>query len=197
MSLDRKRWALMAYELRFGQLEAARKQAEAWRTGLASLTALLAAVLVIKGRDNVSALAEPYRWLAVALLGAALGLLLFATMLVARAIAGPPGDEILLSGEGLRAWTAREVDTISRAVRWAPRLAVAGVVSVALAVGVTWLAPAAGSAGPLIRVNDGNGQVCGQMIGVSQHELIVRTSGKTALLPLSAIADIEPVAACG
>src|SRR5215472_7302953 len=124
MSLDSKRWALMAQELKFRQLDVARQQAETWRTGLATLTALLTAILVIKSRDNVSQLTQPYRTLVVLLLGGALGLLILATMLVSRAIAGPPGKEILLSGEGLQAWTAQEVENISTSIRWAPRLAV-------------------------------------------------------------------------
>ena len=38
----------MAQELRFHQLEAVRKQAETWRTGLTGLTALFGAVFVLK-----------------------------------------------------------------------------------------------------------------------------------------------------
>ena len=102
MSLDRKRWALIAQELKFSQLDTARKQADAWRNGLAALTALLTAILVLKGRDDVSALPPPFRITAVVLLGVALGLLVAATLLITRALAGPPGEEILLTGEDLR-----------------------------------------------------------------------------------------------
>ena len=50
MTLDSKRWAQLASELKFTQLDTARKQAEVWRAGLAALTALLTAVFVLKGR---------------------------------------------------------------------------------------------------------------------------------------------------
>lgn len=196
MSLDSKRWALMAQELKFYQLDAARQQAEAWRTGLAALTALITAILVIKGRDNVSELTQPYRAVTVLLLGVALGLLIWATMLVSRAIAGPPGKEILLSGEGLRAWSAQEVENISNAIRWAPWLAVTGVVAVALAVGITWLAPAQNAGGPLIQIDEKAGQACGQMIGITQHQVVIQDDGTTVVLPLSTVINIEPVTAC-
>jgi hypothetical protein len=196
MSLDSKRWALMAKELKFRQLEVARHQAEAWRAGLAALTAVLTAVLVIKGRENVSELTQPYRTLVVLLLGGALCLLIWATMLVSRAIAGPPGDNILLSGEGLQDWTAREVENISNAVRWAPRLAVAGVVAVALAVGMTWLAPAQNASYPLMRVDEKTGQACGAMLGILHDQVVLQHDGGTMLLPLSAVISMEPVTAC-
>jgi hypothetical protein len=48
MTLDNKRWAQLASELKFSQLDTARKQAEVWRAGLAALTALLTAILVLK-----------------------------------------------------------------------------------------------------------------------------------------------------
>jgi hypothetical protein len=49
MSLDPKRWAQKAQELKFTQLDSARRQAEGWRTGLGGLTTLLSAALIIKG----------------------------------------------------------------------------------------------------------------------------------------------------
>jgi hypothetical protein len=196
MSLDSKRWALMAQELKFRQLDVARQQAETWRTGLATLTALVTAVLVIKGRDNVSQLAQPYRTSVVLLLGGALSLLIWATMLVSRAIAGPPGKEILLSGEGLQVWTAQEVDKISHSIRWAPLLAIGGIAAVAVSVGLTWLAPAESTNGMLIQVNEKTVQICGKMIALDQHQVIVEYNGETALVPLLAVISIEPVSAC-
>lgn len=196
MSLDRKRWALLAQELKFSQLDIARKQAETWRTGLTALTALLTAILVLKGRDNVSALTLPFQITVVALLGAALGLLVVATLLVTRALAGPPGEEILLTGEDLEAWSAGEVRKISTALRWAPWLAVIGVVFVALAVGITWLAPAHDTITPLVEVTTPTAQPCGELIGATQHELILRTPTAATLLPLSTVVTITPVATC-
>lgn len=197
MSLDRKRWALLAQDLKFSQLNIARRQAETWRAGLASLTALLTAILVLKGRDNVSALIRPYQIVAVGLLGLSLLLLLAATMLVSRALAGPPGEEILLSGEGLEQWTRDEVRKISKALKVAPWLAVVGILAVAAAVGITWLAPAQGSV-PLVQVTSSTSRSCGQLIGVTRHQVILRTADTaTVLIPMSSVASLTPVPNCG
>lgn len=197
MSLDRKRWALLAQDLKFSQLNLARKQAEAWRAGLASLTALLTAILVLKGRNNVSMLTRPYQVTAVGLLGLSLLLLLAATMLVSRALAGPPGEEILLSGEGLEQWTRDEVRKISIALRSAPWLVVSGILAIAVAVGITWLAPAQGST-PLVQVIGSTGRSCGQLISITRHQVILRTADTaTVLIPVSSVANLTPVPNCG
>lgn len=197
LSLDLKRWAIRAQEVKFGQLDIARKQAETWRTGLATLTTLLTGVLVVKGRDDASTLARPYQVVVAILLGVALVLLLWATMWISRALAGSP-DLFLLSGETLAEWTDGEVRKISKALSWAPRLAAASVLVVAAAVAFTWFAPAQGtSTNHLVQVTESTGhQSCGQLIGVSNHQLIVAPSTGPTLIPLSAVAAITPVTAC-
>lgn len=197
MTLDRKRWAQLASELKFSQLDTARKQAEVWRAGLAALTALLTAVFVLKGRDNASDLTEPYEAIVVGLLGLALALLVIATLWVSRALAGPAGEEILLTGERLEQWTKKEVRRISVALRWAPMSAATGVVAVAVAIGVTWLAPAQDAAAPLVQVTQSTSQQsCGQLIGVSDRQLILRPASRPALIPLTTVTAITPVTAC-
>jgi hypothetical protein len=201
VSLDRKRWALLAADLKFSQLDIARKQADTWRTGLATLTTLLTGVLVLRGRDDVSTLTRPVQIVVAVLLGLALILLLWATMWVSRALAGPPGEEILLTGEDLEQWTSGEVGKISTALRWVPRMAAASVIAVAAAVGVTWFGPAAaGTPAPLVQVSETDGQItCGTFIGETQHQLIL-TSGRTphtTYLPVASVLAIIPVAACG
>jgi len=197
MTLDRKRWAQLASELKFSQLDAARKQAEVWRAGLAALTALLTAVFVLKGRDNVSDLTEPYQAIVAGLLGLALALLLIATLWVSRALAGPAGEEILLTGERVEQWTKEEVRRISVALRWAPVSAATGVVAVAVAIGVTWLAPVQNVASPLVQVTQSTGQQsCGQLIGVSDRQLILRPASGPVSIPLTMVTAITPVTAC-
>ncbi|HXL93308.1 MAG TPA: hypothetical protein VN969_30635 [Streptosporangiaceae bacterium] len=198
MSLDRKRWALLAQDLKFSQLDIARKQADTWRTGLATLTTLLTGVLVVKGRDDVSALTLPFQVLVAALLGLALVLLLWATIWVSRALAGPPGEEIMLTGEGLEQWTYDEVGKISKALRWVPQLAVASILAVAGAVALTWFAPDQHtSTAPFVQVTDPSGQSCGELVGASDHEMVIRTATSTTLIPLSDIDTIITVTACG
>jgi len=197
MTLDSKRWAQLASDLKFSQLTTARKQAEVWRAGLAALTALLTTVFVLKGRDNVSDLTEPYQAIVVALLGLALALLLTATLWVSRALAGPIGQQILLTGEEVEDWTREEVRKISTALRWAPLSAAVGVVAVAAAIGVTWLAPTQAAAAPLVQVTESTGQQpCGQLIGVSNHQLIIRSVSGPVLIPLTAVSALTPVTTC-
>lgn len=197
MTLDKKRWAQLASDLKFSQLDTARRQAEVWRAGLAALTALLTAILVLKGRDNVSDLTEPYQALVVSLLALALTLLLAATMWLSRALAGPPGRTTLLTGEALKDWTEHEVDKISAALRLVPLLAVIGVFTVAAAVGTTWLAPIQPTASSLVQVTSPAGQECGEFIGETAKQVILRPlTGPATVIPLSAVTSITPVTTC-
>jgi hypothetical protein len=204
VSLDRKRWALLAADLKFSQLDIARKQADTWRTGLATLTTLLTGVLVVRGRDDVSTLTRPFQIVVAALLGVALILLLWATMWLSRALAGPPGEEILLTGEGLEQWTGGEVRKISKALRWVPGLAAASVIAVAAAVGLTWFAPAAqGTSAPLVQVSETDGQTtCGTFVGEIRHEMILTAPPTTpaalaTYLPVTSVLTVTPVTTCG
>ncbi|MFI0405827.1 hypothetical protein [Actinomadura sp. 3N508] len=199
MSLDLKRWALMAYEMQFQQLDAARKQAESWRTGLTALTALLGTVLIVKGRDSFAELTPPFRWLIALLLGAALAMLVWATMLVVRAVAGPPGEKIILSGEALKAWTAAEVAHIATAIRAATRLTLGGVCAIALAVGLTWLGPAEKPTSSLVQVEHDRGRLCGELIGADQRQLVIKNSRskRTELVPLTTVVTMTSTSRCG
>lgn len=197
MTLDDKRWAQFASELKFRQLDIARKQAEVWRAGLGALTALLTAILVLKGRGNVSDLTRPYQALCVGLLALALTLLMAATLWVNRALAGPSGRNVRLSGNSVKRWTEREVDKISLALRWVPWFAAAGVLAVAAAVGVTWLAPVQGATAGLVRVVGTSGQECGQYLGETATQLILHPStGPVTTVPLAEVTSVTPVATC-
>jgi hypothetical protein len=210
VSVVRKRWLQLAQELQFSQLDIARKQADTWRVGLATLTTLLTAILVVKGRADASTLTTAFQVLVAMLLALALLLLLTATMWLTRALAGRAGDEFLLTGEDLQRWTADEVRRISTILRWVPWLAAASVIAVAAAVGVTWFAPSTAPAttpGPLVQVVETNGQTtCGTFIGETHHQVILTTpapppaSGRTPLttyLPLNSALTITPVTTCG
>jgi hypothetical protein len=196
VTLDSKRWLVRAQQLKFSQLDVARARADTWRTGLATFTTLLTGVLVVKGKDDVSTLTTPYQVLVTALLGVAFVLLLWATLWVSRALAGPPGEEFLLTGEQLEAWTQGEVRKIERALSWAPGMAAASVLTVAAATAVTWLAPAQPETqAELVRVTESTGeQHCGQLAGTARHDLIL--TAPAAMVPLSAVTAMTPVTTC-
>lgn len=198
MSLDRKRWALLAQDLKFGQLDVARKRAESWRTGLATLTTLLTGVLVVKGRDSLSPLTLPFQIVIAVLLGLALIALLAATLWVNRALAGPASGEFMLTGEDLEEWTRGEVRTIEHALTLAPWMAAASVLVIAAAVAVTWFAPARPTTNsPLVRIiTSGGRQTCGTLTGATDRHLIITPSSAPVVIPLSAVVAITPVTAC-
>jgi hypothetical protein len=196
VSSDRWRWAQKAQQLRFSQLDTARRQAEAWRTGLAGITALFGAVLVIKGRSDIAGLASPYPVILVASYVLTLILLLSATLIAIRAASGVPGDECLLTGEDLEQWTANEVVHVQRAIRMAAVLTVIAVCMLVLGASVAWLAPAKipQQLNVLIRSHQGN--FCGQLSQVSNSTITIKNSLGTSIIPLSSIIYSKQVSSC-
>ena len=196
MSNDRWWWAQRAQQLRFTQLDVARRQAETWRTGLTGVTALLGAVLIVKGRTDIADLAPPYPAILLALFGIALAAFVIATLQAIRAASRTPGDECLLTGEDLERWTEAEVHQIQRAIRTARLLTIAGVCSLAAGAGTTWLAPARSPALPTVRVQSSQGQYCGRLSQIGSDTL--KISGPTGyyLVPLTSVVRVDAVASC-
>ncbi|UQU62519.1 hypothetical protein COUCH_26235 [Couchioplanes caeruleus] len=200
MSAERLWWAQRAQQLRYTQLDVARRQAETWRTGLTGLTGLLGAVLIVKGRDNASSLADPYPWLVLALFLLGAAALVVATLSAIRAASGVPGDECLLTGEDLQRWTEREVAGVYRAVTRARHLTVGGVCAVALGVAVAWSAPMAGPDRPVVRVSwgsdQGTDQICGRLLAADATSLRVGGRDQYHIVPLTSVVRVEVVARC-
>jgi hypothetical protein len=199
VSLDRKRWLLLAQDLKFHQLDVVRKQADTWRAGLVTLTTLLTGVLIVKGRSDASAVPTVYQAAVAALLAAALALLLASTLWLSRALAGTTKQQ-LLTGEGLEEWAAREARKAARAVAWAPGMAATSVILVAAAAGVTWFAPSAMQqpANPLVRITVSNGQSCGALVGETRQEVIITAppGGAATAIPMPSVLAMAPVTSC-
>ncbi|MEV4491361.1 hypothetical protein AB0K04_14735 [Micromonospora coxensis] len=196
MSVDRLRWAEKAQELRFTQLDVVRRQAESWRTGLTGITALLSAVLIIRGRSDLADLVVHYKVALLSLFGVALGALVAATLLAVRAASGAPGDEVLLVSEDLERWTKSEVRAAQQAIGRARLLTVVGVVAVAVGSSVLGVAPTRPTEPEVATVHTPNGDHCGRVGQFAPG--ILKISGKTgyALVPLDAVVRVEPVAVC-
>ncbi|MEV6482815.1 hypothetical protein [Streptomyces sp. NPDC051576] len=195
MSIEHKRWAQRAQELRLEQLSTARKQAEAWRAGLAGMTALLGTILVVKGRETVGDLAPLARVTVAVLLAMTFGGLLAATILAVRATAGTPGAEILLTGEGLREWTRSEVRAIARRI-WCAALLTLGALSLLVtALGFTWFGPVSDPAKSMVQVITQGDSVCGELVGTAGDDVIVKGDGLRKM-PINLILSIEPVKSC-
>ncbi|MGP4042780.1 hypothetical protein [Streptomyces sp. 2A115] len=123
------------------QLRLALQQAEGYRTYLSSLTGLLAAVFVLKGQEDLSKLSDGPRWAVVALLACGFLGLIIASWLSVLAVHDRPGVEVYSEPNRLLAHEKRRTRQIWRLVEAARWLGLFGVLAVAGAVIVTWVAP--------------------------------------------------------
>jgi hypothetical protein len=196
VSLDRYRWDMKAQQLKFGQVETARKQAESWRTGLAGLTTLFGTVLVVKGRDGFADLETPFRWTIAILLILALAALLTATLRALSAAHGSPSDEILMTGEDLEDWSVDEVADIRRSMSWALRLTLLAVLLIAVAIVLTWTAPTGKPTGVLLSVDADGVRYCGNLVSAADGKVVLSVEKTMRILPLASVAAMESVAKC-
>ncbi|MEU9642934.1 hypothetical protein [Streptomyces sp. NPDC048188] len=123
------------------QLRLAVQQAEGYRTYLSSLTGLLTAVFVLKGQENLGAMAAGPRRAVVVLLIVGFLALIAASWCSVLAANDRPGVEILSEPFTLLNYERQRTREIWRLVEAARWLALLGVLAVAAAVIVTWIAP--------------------------------------------------------
>ncbi|MEV7490218.1 hypothetical protein AB0O08_05510 [Streptomyces anulatus] len=191
-----RRWAELARELEFTTLPELRRQAEGWRTGLTGLTALLAVLVLLKGRDDLTALPDWARNTATGLVLSSFVLLLIGTLLAVRAAHGTLEDEILLGGQALRRWTEREVYRVRRALVLATLCCVLGVVLVVGAVVLAWVTTGSGPS-HLVKLRTGTGVVCGELVGADRHEVTVRTEADGVVVARQAtVMSMRPARSC-
>ncbi|MEX3106912.1 MULTISPECIES: hypothetical protein [unclassified Streptomyces] len=193
-----RRWAELARELEFTQLPELRRQAEGWRAGLTGLTALLAVLVTLKGRDDLAKTPDWSRYTAGALMATAFVLLLAGSVLAVRAAHGSPDHRILLAGRSLRTWTRSEIARVTRYLRYAAACCLAGIALSAAAVIVVW-ATTEGDPAPshLIRVTTTTGERCGELLGAGPGGVRIKPGGgKETLLPAAQVTSVTPVTAC-
>ncbi|WP_256105876.1 hypothetical protein [Streptomyces sp. ODS05-4] len=193
-----RRWAALAREMEFTQLPELRRQAEGWRTGLTGLSALLAVLTVVKGQEQLSGLPEATGRLVMGLAGSAFGVLVAGALLSVRAAHGRPGEDILLGGQALKAWTRDEIKRVRRALRWAAGCCLAGLVLAVSATGVVWTAGE--PARHLVRVATPSAEVCGELVKADGKATVVRTGDgaerKLRTVPRRELVSLTPVTAC-
>ncbi|EST29476.1 hypothetical protein M878_20585 [Streptomyces roseochromogenus subsp. oscitans DS 12.976] len=160
------------------QLEIARGQAEGWRNFLTAATGLLAAVLVLKGRENVAELPSGYQRAVLVLMAAGLCLLLLATFLAVRAVHGKPGFELKYAhAEKLLDWERGERDRIARLIRSACWATLLGVVATAAGIMVTWVAPGRDGPASTVTVHTRGASVCGELLAADAAGVTVKVKG--------------------
>ncbi|GFM96721.1 hypothetical protein Sfulv_15320 [Streptomyces fulvorobeus] len=162
------------------QLDIARRQAEGWRNFLTLATGLLTAVLILKGRDNVTELTTGYRVAVITLLMLAFASLLAAAFAAVSAAHGKPGDVLEYPDpRSLIDWETRERRRIVGHIRFVCRATAGGVIAVVAAVLLTWTAPAAEEkkpSTPLVTVRTPAGPVCGELVAVNARGLTLRVA---------------------
>ncbi|MGW7080863.1 hypothetical protein [Streptomyces sp. NPDC054866] len=198
-----RRWAELARELEFDQLPELRRRAEGWRTGLTGLSTLLAILVVLKGRDDLTGLPPAARHAAMGLIATAFVLLVAGSVLAMRAAHGAPGssgERMLLAGQALRRWTEQEVVRVTRSLRLASLCCLLGVALVAAAVGVAW-ATTETPKDHLVRVGTTTGVLCGELLGVGRGgvalEVDEQDGPRRVTLPAHTVDSVDPVATCG
>jgi hypothetical protein len=194
-----RRWAELARELEFSQLQELRKQAEGWRAGLTALTGLLAALAVLKGRENLADLPAAARYAAMVLTAVAFLLFVSGSVLAVRASHGRPGSEILLGGQALRRWTEREVVRVRRSLSIASVCCLAGVAAIVSGIAVAWLNTAPPSPN-LVKVTTNGTTSCGELVNVGPSEISfwshAQNTRSLTTVQLSTVSAVTPTRSC-
>jgi hypothetical protein len=196
------RWQRLAEALPFEQVEATRRQAEGWRNALIAATALTGTVTVFHGRQDLSAIATGWRYLAIAALGIGFAALISASVIATMAAYGRPGERIWATGESLRRWSMARARRASQLTLASAVLCILGISLVVLAAGITALAPAAASqAGDYVVVQDQSADpVCGRLVAVDNGHLVldVGNLGHEVLRswPVADVTRVIPAASC-
>lgn len=125
------RWADMAAELEFTQLDSVRATASKWRDVLVSLVALISTAIAIGGPRSAQGLAACDRIIVGLLLGVSLATLLAAVVVSASASFGIP-TKIALTGEALRSWSSDTTTCAVRSIKISLVLFVVGISGVAI-----------------------------------------------------------------
>ncbi|MEV5760385.1 hypothetical protein ACIQHU_31200 [Streptomyces tendae] len=191
-----RRWAELARELEFFQLTELRRQAEGWRNGLTGLTALVAVLVTLKGRDDLSKLPSTAQHAATVMLGSAFLLLVVGSVRAVRAAHGRPGGRVLLTGQALRRWTEAETVRITAALRQASVCCVAGIALVCGAVVVAWTTTQS-PPDHLVLVATTSGERCGELVGSGPDAVVLRVDGgRHSLLDARTVISVSPVRSC-
>ncbi|MEU6948871.1 hypothetical protein ABZ957_27120 [Streptomyces sp. NPDC046316] len=125
------------------QLKAALHQAEGYRNFLTTLTGILTVIFVLKGQENLSKLTPGPKWTVIGLLAGAFLLLLIASWMMVSAVHERPGRTRPLGAVQILRHERDRAITVRRMTDWARWMGLLGVLAVAAAALVTWIAPSA------------------------------------------------------
>lgn len=185
------------------QLADTRKAAENWRTGLASLLALITTVSLVKGRDSFDKYDESGQTVLVLVLAATLLCAAIGAYYALLAAYGEPGEvrtaDIDTAG-GMAAWNMNRAARAASDLRWARWLTFASLVGLAGGVGTTWLAHKPAVKPPAsvrVEVSSKAEGVCGELLRFDEGTLKIKVDSEhSPTLQLTDVTSLAVVASC-
>jgi hypothetical protein len=181
------------------ELPRVRAAALAWRNGVAGLLAGLLGFSLIRGRSDVTALAQPYAAIVGVLLLLALILGGVAAFLLLRAAHGRPAAVALRhsddGGSTMIGLDHAETLAAVRALRAGLTLALVAATLLCAAVATTWYGPVT-SSDPRLDVLLPGGAVCGTVVEVSHGSVTLDSEHGRVHVPLDRALSLRPVTKC-
>lgn len=177
------------------------ESAQKWRDGLAALLGLVTAGLFLKGPEQASDIAIPWRAGLTAGVGLGLATALLALWLALRAAAGVPGRATLRdfrrqASAGVGGTLPAALGAV-RSLTWARRLAAAALVLLAGSSIAWWWAPKDDEAPKLTVVVNGRA-LCGTLQSEGAGHIVLKTEGKPPLVevPTSSLDTLAITESC-
>lgn len=195
-SADPERFAALreTYRLLGDELERVRASAVAWRNGLGALLGGLVGFSLIKGRTEVDDLARPWAAAVGVLLAAAIAAGTFGGMRLLRAAHGRPRMTPVAEVTGGLARDHAAAHAAVRDLALGIRGALACMVLLVAAVGLTWYGPA--KDGPVLRVTVPGATVCGQVVSTSGGKTVLDGATGMVTVDLTQAMAIQAVESC-
>ena len=148
-------WEKRAEELQLQGLSNVRATAKQWVATLSTLFGLLSALLIVKGRTDISNLRTGYQVVVGVLLLIAVLTAAFAVWQAAKAAQGAPEELGWLSGPKLRQWELERARTARGQLRDSRIMAVVAMAALASAIAFTWFGEAKAADKPEARTAHG------------------------------------------
>lgn len=179
---DQVRWQKKADELQFTALDTVRGTAEKWAASLAAILGLFGTVLLVKGREDITKLADEYQVAVAMVLLMALAAAAGASAYAAFAAQGTPRDLRWPTGDKLRALERASAVLARERLKWSRILTFVAVGLLAAAVGLTWFGeakPPESTEAHLLVISPSADPECGSLARAAGGGLVLETDAST------------------
>ena len=180
------------------QLADVRKAADSWKTGLAALTALVATIFFIKGRESVFEISLGWRWVLAIVLVIAFGAAIYGAWEAMRAAYGEyetvAWDEVLAEG-GWVSYQGSIAESAISHLKKAQLATIASLIGMVAAVLITWFADEPARSTKARVTVTGNKVVCGKLVGGIARGASIKIEGFERI-PLDDVVSFAIVDEC-